>query len=451
MIKLLLLLITISSTLATSAQSIKGQLKKHAGQTISLIGFNYYNNPVLGNSTIDSLGFFTLEVPKNYTGMAILKTQDKSSIIVAVGKEEVVLKGTHLKEKDSLTFTSSIENNSFVEIAKNTTLNNNAYGAWRYLAKLYKAPYFKEKTPKAIKNIEKEIQGIETRNLAALQNLPKDSYVHWYAPMRSLVSAMPKTIYNFTERLPKNIAQFRAIDFTNANFKTSGLFKELIEGHYFLLENMGQPLDSVYAQMNVSTDYLIENIKNNTALLNTVSINLLQLFEQRSLFKVAAHLSETLLSLKECTCVLEDKLQYKLQKYGVLKVGNLAPDIQLTATKKLSDLKTAVLLVFGASHCPACKKEGLELLKYYDAWRAKKDLEVVYISLDTDKAVFEKAYKDVPWQMFCDFKGWETQAAKDYYVNATPTYILLDKNRNILVHASSAGHVNSWVNYSNKL
>jgi hypothetical protein len=135
-----------------------------------------------------------------------------------------------------------------------------------------------------------------------------------HAPLRSLLSGMPKTIHNYTERLPKDIAQFRDIDFTNPNFKTSGLFKEIIEGHYFLLENIYQPLDSVYAQMNVSTDYLIHNIKNNTALLNTVAINLLQLFEKRSLYKVAAHFSETVLSLKECTFVLEAKLHNNLQK-----------------------------------------------------------------------------------------------------------------------------------------
>lgn len=432
------------------SQTVTGTLKAHAGQDITLTGYNYYKSNQLAKTTLDSLGIFRLSYPKTYAGMATLKTQDKSSLILILSGKALVLEGTHLKETDSLRFNNSAENSSFLEIAKNTSLNNSTYGAWRYLAKRYKAPYFKKNSPETILNIAKEIQGVEDRNAAGLQNLPKDSYVKWYAPLRSLLSGMPQTMRNYTERLPKDIAQFRAIDFTNENFKTSGLFKELIEGHYFLLENMGQPLDSVYAQMNVSTDYLINNIKNNTALLNTLSTNLLQLFEKRSLIKVAAHLSETLLNLKDCTCSLEEKLRNNIQKYGVLKVGNIAPDIQLSVTKKLSDLQTPVLVVFGASHCPACKKEAFELLRYYDAWQVKKQLAVVYISLDTDKAMYEKAYKDVPWQMVCDFKGWETQAAKDYYVNATPTYILLDKNRKIIEHIRSIARVESMVNYSNK-
>jgi len=70
---------------------------------------------------------------------------------------------------------------------------------------------------------------------------------------------------------------------------------------------------------------------------------------------------------------------------------------------------------------------------------------VVYISLDTDQATFNTAFKDVPWPSYCDFKGWNTQAVKDYFVNGTPTYVLLDKDLKILVHPNSIAHANSWV------
>jgi thiol-disulfide isomerase/thioredoxin len=103
-------------------------------------------------------------------------------------------------------------------------------------------------------------------------------------------------------------------------------------------------------------------------------------------------------------------------------------------------------LVFGVSDCGPCKKEAIELLKYYDAWKTKKDVEVVYISIDTDKEAYKTAYQNAPWQSYCDYKGWDTQAAKDYFVYATPTYILLDKDMKILVHPSSVGQVDAWVN-----
>ena len=101
-------------------------------------------------------------------------------------------------------------------------------------------------------------------------------------------------------------------------------------------------------------------------------------------------------------------------------------------------------MVFGASECPACKDAALELLTHYSAWKTKK-VEIIYISIDTDKAAFETAFKNAPWQTFCDFKGWDTAAAKAYCISGTPTYFLLDENNKILVHPNSVGHANAWI------
>ena len=79
--------------------------------------------------------------------------------------------------------------------------------------------------------------------------------------------------------------------------------------------------------------------------------------------------------------------------------------------------------------------------------KAKKNIAVMYISLDTDKQAFKTAYQNTPWQTYCNYKGWETQAAKDYYINATPTYFLLDKDMKILVHPRSLGQVDAWVHH----
>jgi thioredoxin-related protein len=263
--------------------------------------------------------------------------------------------------------------------------------------------------------------------------------------MQTLVKDMPETIHKYTENLPKNIQQFRSIDFNHPNFKTSGLFKELIEGHYFLLENMGQSLDSVAIQMNLSTDHLIDNLKQNKPLLNTVSKALFTYFEKRSLLTAASHLSAVL--IKQHPDLLEDVLRNKMERYVTLKVGNIAPDIQLTTTKKLSNTGNNILLIFGASGCGHCIDDKKKLESYYPKWQEKDNIEVVYISLDTDKELYNKAYGNTPWQTYCNFKGWDTQATKEYYINATPTYFLLDKNLKILVHPKSIAQVDAWVNY----
>ncbi|QMU66525.1 MAG: redoxin domain-containing protein [Flavobacteriaceae bacterium] len=428
------------------SQTLKGQLKYHAGQQIMLTGFNYYKTFELTKTIADSLGNFTLTYPKGYRGMAVLKTQNNSSLIVVLTEPDITIKGTDLKEVDSLHYINGVRNQQYANTAKAYIQQQQVYKAWRYLQPKYKNEEFLKPHKEVSELINKEIKRIEAADDNIIKTLPKNSYLRWFVPMRKLVNDMPATAYSYTERLTKNIEQFRNIDFNHPNFKTSGLFKELIEGHYLLLENMGQSLDSIYTQMNISTDYIIHNLKaDNGSLLNTISEKLYKYFEKRSLFKAAAHLSNQM--LEKNPHVLKDSIAKTMQKYRNLKAGNIAPDIRLNATKKLSDYKQPVLLVFGASWCPSCKDGIKELLKYYEPWKTKKNVEVVYISIDTDKEEYEKAYQNVPWHMYCNYKGRDTQAAKDYFVNATPTYLLLDKDRKILVHPNSLGHADAWVNY----
>ena len=49
------------------------------------------------------------------------------------------------------------------------------------------------------------------------------------------------------------------------------------------------------------------------------------------------------------------------------------------------------------------------------------------------------------WITSCDLKGWEGQAARDYYVFATPTMYLLDADNKILVKPLSPGQITAWL------
>ena len=106
-------------------------------------------------------------------------------------------------------------------------------------------------------------------------------------------------------------------------------------------------------------------------------------------------------------------------------------------------------MVFGASWCPNCQSDYPKLKEKYTSLKTNYDLEIVYISIDTDKKVFEEYYKNAPFITYCDAKGWETQAAKDYYVFATPTYILLDKDLKIIAKLQSPEHLEAWLKEKN--
>lgn len=443
---LLFFLLCAATSVSLKAQEVKGCLRNNSLQEITLTGFNYEHSYLLAKATTDTSGNFHLNYTKGYKGIAVLKTQDNNSLVIVLDEPSVIIEGENLQDLDNISFQENSSNSLFYELTASYQDRSQAYKAWRYLQQKYEASKALKNETAVVKAIQEEIERIEEKDQSQFSTLPEDSYLKWYVPKRKLLSDMPESARNYPERIEKNIQQFRRIDFNHENFKQSGLFKELIEGHYLLLENMGQTFDSMYTQMNLSTDYLIENLKHNDSLFSQVSEKLFKLFEKRSLFPAASHLSEQLLKQKDCTCELEKDFQKKLQKYGALKVGKAVPDIQLSENLKLSDIEQNVLLVFGSSTCPACQKEALELMHFYDSWKEMNiPLEIVYISLDTDKDTFQTAFRNAPWKSYCDFKAWNSPAVRDYYVYATPTYLLLDKDRKILLHPRSLAHVNAWI------
>ena len=438
----ILVILIISIALQLNAQNIKGNFPFNAHQEIVLEGFKNYTTTELAKTQADSLGNFSINYPKNYTGMALLKSQDKNSLVLLLNQENIVLEGTHLSETDSLQ-QNATANKQFFDYAMAQSYRKSANKAWKHLDNLYQNKTYFPKQCKIKKAIKKEQQRIAKEDATFVNSLDKESYLYWFIPYRTFIQEMQTIIRTETERIPIEIERFRTTNFNHPNFKTSGILKEYIGKHYFMLENSSGSIEEKQVKMNKSSLHVITSLQSNKPLLNTVAENLFDLLEDRSQYIAAAYLANELLNTHEA--LLGKVLKNKSEKYRNLKEGNTAPNIQLTDTKKLSDYKQPVLLVFGTSDCSHCKEGAIELLKHYDTWKSEKNTEVVYISLDTDKEIFEKAYQHAPWQTYCDFKGWDSKIAKDYHIWGTPSYFLLDKDLKILDHINSVAHANAWI------
>ena len=58
---------------------------------------------------------------------------------------------------------------------------------------------------------------------------------------------------------------------------------------------------------------------------------------------------------------------------------------------------------------------------------------------------FEEFAADFPYTITCDYKKWETQAAKDYHVSSSPTIFLLDSNNKIIQRSPTIASLDSWL------
>ena len=58
-----------------------------------------------------------------------------------------------------------------------------------------------------------------------------------------------------------------------------------------------------------------------------------------------------------------------------------------------------------------------------------RGLEIIGISLDTDKQLLEGYLKEValPWKITCSLEGWSDNTVKLYKISATPSTWLVDR------------------------
>jgi thiol-disulfide isomerase/thioredoxin len=438
------------------AQSITGKLTQLGNQTIKLEGFNGLITYPISSAIIDRQGCFKLSYSKTDYGVGYLKSADETPLFVILSGEEIEIIGETLSP-ESIKITKGQENRLFEKYATEHPRREQALSAWIYLEKIYTQDSLFALQKRSSKNIQTEKERIKNEDLVFLEKLPKDSYVRWFLPTRKLVSSASTVAQYRPEEIPSTIAAFRTLDYADQRLYKSGLFKDAIESHFWLLENSGNTLDTVLIEMKISIDSLVSNILKDEQKLNEVTDFLFDLLERHSLFQASEYLAIKILN--ETSCTINSDLANQLETYRAMKKGNVAPEINfsdggsyLNGMKQsqfnnLSSLQTPyTVVVFGASWCPKCMEELPRLKLNYKKWRSL-GLEVVYISLDTDQSAFEQAVKAYPFFAYCDYKKWESQVAKNYYVFGTPTFYLLDTNREIILRPSTIAQLDAWVDW----
>jgi len=274
----------------------------------------------------------------------------------------------------------------------------------------------------------------------------------------SLVVLKTTAQNTFVNTSPKKIQSsknpFLNFNYSNSQIYSSGLIYDIIEKQFWAIQKSGLDEATRYKEMVASVDIILDSVKKNEKVYNDLTKYLFQYFEKYSLFAASEYIALKALNQKEV--IIKNALVNKLESYRKMKVGNRAPNFQLLgdvfkngsavkAAVHLSDIKTKYkLVIFGGSWCNQCRAEMFQLLPCYNNWKAK-GVEVIFVSLDTDKKEFENFTAPFPFYSACDYKKWDTQAAKDYYVSSSPTIFLLDSDNKIILRPASVVSLDSWL------
>ncbi len=444
---------------SVSAQNIvEGTFPELANGHIKLKGYHGFDTYTIDSVKADEKGEFTLSFAKEDCGAGyILSENEKSYIVLLAENEYLQLSGESFELTESIQILNGKQNGLFKQYATEHPRREQCLSAWDYLEKIYRKDslFAVHEVPK--ESIVREKKRIKAEDSLFLADLPKDSYVSYYLPVRKLVSSVSTIAQYRTEEIPATFAAFRNMDYTDPRLYKSGLLKDAIESHFWFIENSGRSLDSVYFEMQISIDLMLENLQAVEQKLNEIASHLFSFLEERSLHTVSEYLALKLLN--DTTCTLTNELKAQLEGYRAMKKGNTAREIVFAGEifaagyknenipKKLSEVKSNYkVVVFGAGWCPQSPKELQEITLNYTTWK-KHGVEVVFISLDEDKQTFTNLSQAFPFLSVCDYKKWDSQPVKDYYVFVTPTIYLLNNKHEIILKPKSVNHLVAWIDW----
>ncbi len=438
------------------AQTLSGTFAGHANQTIILEGAKGLATYSIGSAKADEKGQFTLSYASGDYGVAFLSGEDKKPFVVILEKEGVKLEGQILSEASSIRILQGQENRWFEQYTQEQGKREQALSAWGYLQNLYQNdPLFAtQQVPNQA--IQAELLRIQKEDEVFIASLPADSFVRWFLPIRKLVSSVGAVAQYRTAELPKTVTAFRTLDYSDPRLAKSGLFSDVLESQFWLLENSGGTLDENYKKMEVSLNAILKSLEKDGLRYNEVVGYLLELLERRSLTQAAEYLALTV--LEQDKVAIQMRLARQLEGYRAMKVGVKVPEIQFTGDillqgkpnpypTRLSEVSAPYrLVIFGASWCPACSEAMGELIPLYEKWN-KLGVEAIFVSLDTDPKAFQAYSEGMPFIAFSDYKKWDTQAVQDYFVPSSPSFYLIDQQGTLLLRPQSVKQLDAWVDW----
>lgn len=202
------------------------------------------------------------------------------------------------------------------------------------------------------------------------------------------------------------------------------------------------------ANVAASVDKLINQLKVETPRGQTVLSELIDIFD---VYEMNDLKTKYLTLAKNLKCTINDRLALTLKTNSATDIGAVFPAYQFkspvnTRAKSIADVKAdKKVVVFWSSTCSHCENELPQLLNKYKELQAQ-NVQVIGLSLDTDKNAYTTKIAAFPWINDSELKGWNSSFAEIYNIHATPTYFILDANNKIISKPNHVGDVLQYLN-----
>lgn len=196
-----------------------------------------------------------------------------------------------------------------------------------------------------------------------------------------------------------------------------------------------------------SVDQLLKTLNVETPRGQTVLSELIDIFDA---YDMTEFKNKYLTLAKDLKCTINDRLASTIKSNANVEMGATFPNYRFvsptnTSAKSIADVKAdKKVIVFWSSTCSHCEKELPQLLQKYKEMQAQ-NIQVIALSLDTEKESYSKRIAAFPWINDSELRGWNSSYSETYNVHATPTYFILDANNKIISKPEHVGDVLTYL------
>lgn len=424
----IILILLLCEELCLKAQTIQLYFPHFGGSEYVFSLIQGDKNDTIRQGNMEADGRLTLTIPekyKQYTGMGqwILKGGGGLSFVVN-GEDFSISSEARIPSDETIFYTGSPENSFLNQYLKKQQTILAKIDAMQMAMQAYKSssnPIREEESGKSAKELLSVFQKELDRQQQAYNQL-KDkataSSLHaaGLAQVTDISRGLPQTMPSTPEETAKQFRDFVLNKLDMHVLYTSGHWSAVLS-RFINLYTINERNASLFIPDIIQLLHRIKSEEVYTALVEKAIMACEKQNWNDSEMQLAFFL------LNDNRIGTPSGKVSKLYALFKLKNGAKAPALTQGILPK-----GKTLLVFYETGCGNCLIQLDKLTEEYPNLK-KKGYQVVSVSADVDKELFETSAQKYPWNAkYCNFKGFDGDDFKNYGVIGTPTFYLIDEN-----------------------
>ncbi|MEI6865204.1 TlpA disulfide reductase family protein [Flavicella sp.] len=424
--KRIILLFLLSSLMSFAQHQIKGTIEPFSKDIkwAMLYQIKEGKQHYIKNTKIDNKSFY-FEIPQtSSSGMyrVVYRLKGEGFIDFLYNKEVVSFTFNPDYPEETVRYSKSKENQIYKAYLQS------ALNGQQYLDSI-QITYFKDPSPVAavlyqeayyeLKDIQKQYQK-ESKNMLAFHFIQ--------ATQRYNSKTIISSPQDYLEGIKNNF--FQHINFDDSVLVNSSFLVDRAIDYIFNLNYSQDPK----TQKNLYKESVknMLTIPKNTDLQKDLTEIIIEEFVKLEDVEMVKYILEN--HYKQLPAEQQSNLYIEktLAKISIV-LGELAPDFTWGENKQLSTLQTHknYIVVFWSTGCSHCKKQLPELYAFLKDY---KDVQVINVALEENNKEWTKLIPNFEgWENVLGLGKWKNTIAKSYNVEFTPTYIVLNANKRIIV------------------